>query len=134
MSARAQPRPALAPAVLDHTRAAHRAHALHEPVDPASVALLGLVCPLDFSRPLFILLFSVGRVLPTLSPELAEYTKSYSRHVKPHVSFGAVWLPCDRRGPLLESRPGSGDGVPRPESRSKRLGTRRSNHSIHGLW
>src|ERR1700730_3628151 len=110
MSARAQPRSALAPAILDDPRAAHCAHPLHESMDAASVTLLGLVCPLDFSRPLFILLFSVVRVLTTLSPELAEYTESYSRHVKPHVSIGAVWLPCARGAPLLESGPGTGYG------------------------
>jgi hypothetical protein len=65
MSARAEPRPALAPAILDDSSAAHRAHALHESVDAAAVTLLGLVCPLDFRRPLFVLI-SLARVLQTL--------------------------------------------------------------------
>jgi hypothetical protein len=67
LSARAEPRPALAPAILDDPGAAHRAHALHETVNAATITLLGLVCPLDFRRPLFfVLYFSVARVFKTL--------------------------------------------------------------------
>jgi hypothetical protein len=62
-SARAQPGSALAATILNYPSATHRAHALHEPVDPAPVAFLGLICPLDFSRPLFFALFSAVRVL-----------------------------------------------------------------------
>jgi hypothetical protein len=61
MSARAQPGSALAATVLDDACAAHRAHPLHETVDPAAITLLGLVRPLDFRRPLFFVSFFQSR-------------------------------------------------------------------------
>jgi len=74
MSARAEPSSTLAPTVLDDTCATHRAHPLHETVDPAAISLLGLVCPLDCRRPLFfVLLFQSRDSVQSSSLELAEY-------------------------------------------------------------
>ena len=134
MSARAEPRPALAPAILDDPSAAHRAHPLHETVNTAAITLLGLVCPLDFGRPLFfVLIFS--------RESSSNPFRLNSRSIR--IVFAACQTACQlwcnletlraprpfARIPARRRSWGTAARVPNQTSRYAS-----QHHSIHGLW
>jgi hypothetical protein len=132
-SAGAEARATLPPPVLDDAGAAHGAHPLQKTVHAAPVPLLGLVCPFDVGRPLFLLVAWRRDVFGSRnSIELAEVYGSYSRGRR----RCQVWcvrgaLPPHRAFARIAARKRSW-GTAAGASQNVATASR-SNHSIHGL-